>query len=115
MGTINPERSRVFQLHLLDLFPRRCFHLCTCVIVPMKEELHSKERGQITVAFRLLPGKVGGEVCILTCLMNTRGILLCCFLVTLRSSVDCSVFYTTVENKTFFIRLDIKNSIGFSI
>lgn len=59
MGTINPERSRVFQLHLLDLFPRRCFHLCTCVIVPMKEELHSKERGQFTVAFRLLPGKGG--------------------------------------------------------
>lgn len=61
----------------------------------MKEELHSKERGQFTVAFRLLPGKVSGDVCILTCLMNTRGISLCCFLVTLRSSVDCEVFYKT--------------------
>lgn len=37
MGTINSERSRVFQLHLLDLFPRRCFHSCSCVIVPRKE------------------------------------------------------------------------------
>lgn len=31
MRTINSEPSRGVQLHLLDLFPRHCFHLCSCI------------------------------------------------------------------------------------